>query len=113
MNNKPTQTTLPKLRFPEFQNAQEWKEQPLNKFLNYQQPEPYLVSDTGYRYAYAPPDFTAVRTFIFGCANNIPHYVDTFVEEEQIEIAVVRPVIDYLGVELTEILVRLLQELGI
>ena len=61
--------TLPKLRFPEFRDAPEWKEQPLKKFLDFQQPTAYLVSDPKYSNAYETPVLTAGKTFILGYTN--------------------------------------------
>ena len=69
MSNKPTQTIVPKLRFPRFRNTPEWKEQPLEKFLDYQRPASYLVSDTKYSDAYETPVLTAGKIFILGYTN--------------------------------------------
>ena len=60
---------LPKLRFPEFRNTPEWKEQPLEKFLDYQEPEEYLVSDPKYSNAYETPILATGKTFILGYTN--------------------------------------------
>jgi type I restriction enzyme S subunit len=58
--------TQPRLRFPEFQNAGEWENKPLSACLDYQQPTPYLVSDTNYSPAFKTPVLTAGKTFILG-----------------------------------------------
>ena len=57
---------VPKLRFPEFQNAVEWENKPLSTCLDYQQPTPYLVSGTNYSPAFKTPVLTAGKTFILG-----------------------------------------------
>jgi type I restriction enzyme, S subunit len=57
---------VPKLRFPEFQTAEEWENRPLGACLDYQQPTPYLVSDTNYSSAFNTPVLTAGKTFILG-----------------------------------------------
>lgn len=61
--------TVPKLRFPEFQDAEEWEEKKLGECLDYQQPTPYLVSDTNYSDAFKTPVLTAGKTFILGYTN--------------------------------------------
>ena len=63
-SDKPTLT--PKLRFPEFLDAAGWEEKPLAACLDYQQPTPYLVSDTNYSPAFKTPVLTAGKTFILG-----------------------------------------------
>lgn len=60
---------VPKLRFKEFEKDGEWKKQPLGKFLDYQQPTPYLVSDTKYSDDYKIPVLTAGKTFVLGYTN--------------------------------------------
>lgn len=67
--SKNTRKLAPKLRFPEFQDAGEWDEKPLGECLDYQQPTPYLVSDTRYSDAYETPVLTAGKTFILGFTN--------------------------------------------
>ena len=57
---------VPKLRFPEFQEAGEWEARTLDSLLNYQQPTAYLVSDTKYSDTYKTPVLTAGKTFILG-----------------------------------------------
>ena len=57
---------VPKLRFPEFREAEGWKNKPLSACLDYQQPTPYLVSDTNYSPAFKTPVLTAGKTFILG-----------------------------------------------
>ncbi|MGE0175203.1 MAG: restriction endonuclease subunit S [Oligoflexales bacterium] len=59
----------PKLRFPEFRDAAGWKAQPLEKYLDYQQPTPYLVADTKYSNDYKTPVLTAGKTFLLGYTN--------------------------------------------
>jgi len=61
-----TPALVPKLRFPEFQNAMEWDNKPLSTCLDYQQPTPYLVSGTNYSPAFKTPVLTAGKTFILG-----------------------------------------------
>lgn len=61
--------TIPKLRFPEFQDARDWEEKTLDECLDYQQPTPYLVSDTNYSDAFKTPVLTAGKTFILGYTN--------------------------------------------
>ena len=61
--------TVPKLRFPEFQDAGEWEEKALDACLDYLQPTPYLVSDTNYSDAFKTPVLTAGKTFILGYTN--------------------------------------------
>ena len=60
---------VPKLRFPEFEDAGDWEEKTLDKSLDYQQPTPYLVSDTNYSDAFETPVLTAGKTFILGYTN--------------------------------------------
>jgi type I restriction enzyme, S subunit len=57
---------MPKLRFPEFRAATDWKQIPLEDCLDYQQPTPYLVTDTKYSPAFKTPVLTAGKTFILG-----------------------------------------------
>ncbi len=61
--------SVPRLRFPEFQNAGEWKEKQLGACLGYQQPTAYLVSDTNYNSSFVTPVLTAGKTFILGYTN--------------------------------------------
>ena len=69
MSNKTTQTAVPKLRFPEFQDAPEWEEKTLDHCLGYQQPTAYLVADTKYSDAYKTPVLTAGKTLVLGYTN--------------------------------------------
>ena len=57
---------VPKLRFPEFRDEEGWANKPLGACLDYQQPTPYLVSDTNYSPAFKTPVLTAGKTFILG-----------------------------------------------
>lgn len=61
--------TVPKLRFPEFENDGEWFETALENCLDYLQPTPYLVTDTNYNDLYNTPVLTAGKTFILGYTN--------------------------------------------
>jgi type I restriction enzyme S subunit len=61
-----TPALVPKLRFPEFRDADGWKQTPLEDCLDYQQPTPYLVADTKYSPAFKIPVLTAGKTFILG-----------------------------------------------
>lgn len=58
--------TVPRLRFPEFRDAGEWEEKRLDACLDYQQPTPYLVSDTDYGPVFKTPVLTAGKTFVLG-----------------------------------------------
>lgn len=60
---------VPKLRFPEFREADAWEMTPLEKCLDYQQPTPYLVKDERYSPAFKTPVLTAGKTFILGYTN--------------------------------------------
>ncbi|HNU72771.1 MAG TPA: restriction endonuclease subunit S [Thermodesulfobacteriota bacterium] len=60
---------MPRLRFPEFRNAGEWKLKRLGKCLEYQQPTLYLVSDANYSDSYNIPVLTAGKTFLLGYTN--------------------------------------------
>ncbi|MBX3496640.1 MAG: restriction endonuclease subunit S [Parvibaculum sp.] len=66
MKNDAKPALTPKLRFPDFQNAGEWENKPLSACLDYQQPTPYLVSNTNYNPAFKTPVLTAGKTFILG-----------------------------------------------
>jgi type I restriction enzyme S subunit len=66
MNKKSKRTLTPRLRFPEFRDKPGWEEKPLGTCLDYQQPTPYLVSDTNYSPAFNTPVLTAGKTFILG-----------------------------------------------
>ena len=57
---------MPLLRFTEFKDSGGWEEQPLENFLDYQQPTAYLVSSTQYSDDYITPVLTAGKTFILG-----------------------------------------------
>ncbi len=60
---------VPRLRFPEFRDAEEWKLKRLGKCLEYQQPTLYLVSDANYSDSYNIPVLTAGKTFLLGYTN--------------------------------------------
>ncbi len=66
MTNDGQPTLTPKLRFPEFRAATGWKQISLEDCLDYQQPTPYLVTDTKYSPAFKTPVLTAGKTFILG-----------------------------------------------
>ncbi len=68
-SNNTKQNLQPKLRFPEFRDVGGWERQPLEKFLDYQQPTPYLVTDTNYSKNYGTPVLTAGKTFLLGYTN--------------------------------------------
>ena len=57
--------TLPELRFPKFQNDEEWIPRPLSDILNYEQPTPYIVEDDTYKKE-GTPVLTANKGFILG-----------------------------------------------
>lgn len=66
--DKPTLT--PKLRFPEFKGKKEgWEETRLDACLDYEQPTPYLVSNTNYSNSFNIPVLTAGKTFVLGYTN--------------------------------------------
>lgn len=78
----------PKLRFPEFTG--EWEEKKLGELLTYEQPTPYLVTDTNYKKS-GIPVLTAGKTFILGYTDethgvydNLPVIIfDDFVTESK------------------------------
>ena len=59
-------TVVPKLRFPQFQNCDEWSPGELGNWLDYLQPTAYLESNTAYSDKYEIPVVTAGKTFILG-----------------------------------------------
>ncbi|MFC2017695.1 restriction endonuclease subunit S [Chloroflexota bacterium] len=61
--------TLPKLRFPEFQDKGEWELKELCDCLDYLQPTKYLVSSTVYDDKHKTPVLTAGKTFVLGYTN--------------------------------------------
>lgn len=63
------QALMPRLRFPEFREAGDWKEKPLGDCLDYIQPTKYLVSSTDYDDKYPTPVLTAGKTFVLGYTN--------------------------------------------
>lgn len=58
--------TVPKLRFPEFENDGEWEERALEDCLDYLQPTRFLVNSSVYNNSYSTPVLTAGKTFILG-----------------------------------------------
>lgn len=70
-NQKKNAGLVPKLRFPEFREAGEWKQENLGSLLDYQQPTNYLVSGTNYNDAHKTPVLTAGKTFILGYTNEL------------------------------------------
>lgn len=56
---------VPRLRFPEYRNSEEWKRKPLSAVLDYERPEKYIVSDTAYQ-ASGVPVLTANKSFVLG-----------------------------------------------
>ena len=82
MNNKGTMEQknklIPELRFPEFVNDGEWYSKELNKILDYERPDNYIVTDTNYEKE-GTPVLTANKSFVlgytketFGIYNNLP-----------------------------------------
>ncbi len=69
MSGSEKQPLVPRLRFPEFRDAGEWKATTLGECLDYQQPTDYLVSDTSYSENYDTPVLTAGKTFVLGYTN--------------------------------------------
>lgn len=63
------QALVPRLRFPEFRGAGEWKEKSLGDCLDYLQPTKYLVSNTNYDNKHPTPVLTAGKTFVLGYTN--------------------------------------------
>lgn len=78
----------PRLRFPEFTG--EWVEKKLGELLTYEQPTPYLVTNTNYKKS-GIPVLTAGKTFILGYTDethgvydNLPVIIfDDFVTESK------------------------------
>jgi len=56
---------VPKLRFKEFENSEEWETKKIEDVLDYERPEDYIVSDTGYQEV-GIPVLTANKSFILG-----------------------------------------------
>ena len=44
-----TKQNVPILRFPEFKKEKEWEEMRFGDCLDYEQPQPYLVSSDSYK----------------------------------------------------------------
>jgi type I restriction enzyme, S subunit len=62
------QTLTPRLRFPEFREAEGWAVTPLKAVLDYERPEKYIVSDTSYGNS-GTPVLTANKSFVLGYTN--------------------------------------------
>ncbi|WEJ04913.1 restriction endonuclease subunit S [Pseudomonas sp. FJ2-5-13] len=62
-------TLVPKLRFPQFQDAESWGPKELGECLDYLQPTKFLVNSTAYDDKYETPVVTAGKTFILGYTN--------------------------------------------
>jgi type I restriction enzyme S subunit len=69
MSNKAKTPLVPKLRFPQFKNSDEWSPQDLGDCLDYLQPTEYLVNSTAYNDKHETPVVTAGKTFILGYTN--------------------------------------------
>lgn len=65
MSTHTSKTNTPRLRFPEFREAGEWEEKPLNEILCYERPDACIVSDTDYHQS-GIPVLTANKSFILG-----------------------------------------------
>lgn len=61
---------IPRLRFPEFQNDDEWMEKSFGDCLEYEQPQQYLVSSDNYKKT-GTPVLTAGKTFVLGYTDEI------------------------------------------
>lgn len=59
------QSLVPKLRFPEFENARPWKLTQLKEVLVYEQPGKYIVEDNSYLDT-GTPVLTANKSFVLG-----------------------------------------------
>jgi len=66
MSESTKEMLVPKLRFPEFQDTEEWNNTLLGNCLDYLQPTKYLVKSTAYDDSYKTPVLTAGKTFILG-----------------------------------------------
>ena len=58
---------VPKLRFPEF--TDDWEQRKLGDIFKYEQPGPYIVTNTEYDDSYTIPVLTAGQSFILGYTN--------------------------------------------
>jgi len=56
---------VPRLRFPEFRDAGEWKHIPLRAILDYERPDKYIVNSDNYKPS-GIPVLTANKSFILG-----------------------------------------------
>lgn len=61
--------SVPKYRFAEFKNDEDWEEKKLGDLLDYEQPTNYLVNDTNYNDNFKTPVLTAGKTFVLGYTN--------------------------------------------
>lgn len=66
MSKQLRKNLVPALRFPEFQDIEEWDAEELGNHLDYLQPTKHLVSSTAYKDIYKTPVLTAGKTFILG-----------------------------------------------
>lgn len=65
MTKSNKQKLIPKLRFPEFKNEGEWREELLENVLDYERPDNYIVTNTNYQND-GTPVLTANKSFILG-----------------------------------------------
>lgn len=70
MTDKQIDKHIPRLRFHEFQNDDEWTEKSFGDCLEYEQPQPYLVSSDNYKKT-GTPVLTAGKTFVLGYTDEI------------------------------------------
>lgn len=66
--NRSNYKTIPKYRFSEFDNTNEWFLTPFHELVNYERPEPYIVCDTNYQ-DFGTPVLTANKSFVLGYTN--------------------------------------------
>ncbi len=76
--DKDTKTVVPALRFPEFRDAEGWRQKILSEILDYERPDNYIVSNANYCQQ-GTPVLTANKSFIlgyteedYGICNNLP-----------------------------------------
>ena len=70
MTDKQIDKHIPRLRFPEFHNDDEWTEKRFGDCLEYEQPQPYLVASDNYKRT-GTPVLTAGKTFVLGYTDEI------------------------------------------